>query len=79
MTRPNVYIALVEKLVGPKLPDVADEVLVGSMVLAMVREFGDQPQAVYDCLDRELTAALRVLRDRALVGGLKPAWNNSVL
>jgi hypothetical protein len=61
---PNVYVALVEKLVGPELPDVADGVLVGSMVLAMTQEFGEQPQSVYDCLDRGLTDALRILRQR---------------
>jgi hypothetical protein len=73
MTADNLYIALVEKLVGSKLPDVPDGILVGGMILSLRRSFGDQPQAVYDCLDRELTAALRVVRQR---DRLDSGWKN---
>jgi hypothetical protein len=62
MTDP-VYIELAERL-DPKMPAAPEGILVGSMVMALRRKMGDQPQAVYDCLDRELTAALRVVRQR---------------
>jgi hypothetical protein len=61
----NVYVEMVERLIDPNLRDAAEGILVGSMMMALRRKIGEQPAAVYDCLDQKLTAALRTLRERA--------------
>jgi hypothetical protein len=58
-----VYISMVERL-DPKMPNAPDEIVVACMLMGLRRQMGDQPQAIYDCLGRELTTALRVVRER---------------
>jgi hypothetical protein len=58
------YIEMVERLL-PKMPNAPDEIVVACILMALRRQMGDQPQTIYDCLDRELTAALRVIRQRS--------------
>jgi hypothetical protein len=72
MTNP-IYISLVEQLF-PTLPSsVPDGVLVGAMLMTLRRQWGDLPREVFDCWDRELTAALRILRQR---DSLNSGWKN---
>jgi hypothetical protein len=62
MTDP-VYIEMVERLL-PKLPNAPDGILAGSMMMALRRKMGEQPPEIFDCLDRGLTDALRIVRQR---------------
>jgi hypothetical protein len=61
----NVYVDLVERIIDPKLLDAPEGILVGSMMVALRRQWGDQPPAVFDCLDKKLIGALRTVRKRA--------------
>jgi hypothetical protein len=61
----NVYVDLVERIIDPKLLDAPEGILVGSMMMALRRQWGDKPPAVFDCLDKKLTTALRTVRERA--------------
>ena len=64
MTAENAYVELVEKIFGASLPNCDDGILVGATMLTLRRVWGDQPPAIFDCLDRELTAAVRIVRKR---------------
>jgi hypothetical protein len=63
MTNP-IYISLVEQLLPTLPPNTPHGILVASMLVTLRRLWGDQPQEIVDCLDRELSNALCVLRER---------------
>jgi hypothetical protein len=69
----NVYVEMVERLIDPSLLNAPEGILVGSMMVALRRKMGEQPAAVYDCLGRELTDALRIVTER---GKKSPKFKN---
>ena len=79
----NVYLALVERFcIDGQLPACPSEVLVGAIVLAVCsrNEWRDQPRAVFDVFERNITDAVREFRARQTVadnmGKVGTHWKN---